>query len=317
MTPDSHVSPQSLSRFLASTEFKNRYLRFPEQTISKVIRYGSSLGSIIECHDKISRCMHRLQQMIDEAENRGGTLPSGTVVLAHELVKGSGRFDRYWHAPKGGLWLAIAWADTLLPEYTGLLPLAAGTACCEAVRNYDIDARLKWVNDIHVNGLKLGGILCETFTAKPSGDRYHLIGIGINCNVETFPDELRNTAVSMHKILGFTVDLDRFALNLLASLTWNLGLVHLQEERDLASREGEPVKRIDRPLVLDAWLRLSDSLGRRVRYGYDVVRRPLYQATVQDIDHMGGLVMQLDDGTQLTEYSGEIIYLNDDISSGG
>lgn len=309
MIPVPRLSSQSLAEFLKSPEFRSRSGHVPDHIADKIIRYGSPVGSIIECHDAIPRCMERLQEMIGEAEAKGASLPSGSVVLAYELQKGSGRFDRAWHAPRGGVWLAIAWADTLLPEYARLLPLAAGTACCEAVRGYGADAALKWVNDIHVQGRKIGGILCETYTA-PSGDSYHLVGIGINCNVKQFPVELRESAVSMHEVLGQQVDLDRFALALLGGLVWHFGLVHLQEEYGLAKSQDDPVEQTERPLVIDAWLQVSDTVGRRVRYGYDVVRQPLYIARVIDIDHAGGLVMQLADGSTVTEYSGEIIYLD-------
>jgi len=312
------LSFQSLDRYLRSPDFRSRYRHVPEQIADRIMRYGAAVGSVIECHDKIPRCMERLQEMISEAEEKGTTVPSGTVVLAHELQNGSGRFNRFWHAPKGGLWMAVAWADTLLPEYARLLPLAAGTACCEAVRSCEVEAAIKWVNDIHVHGRKIGGILCETYTAKPSGDRYHLIGIGINCNVGKFPLELQESAASMHETLGQPIDLDRFALVLLASMVWNFGLVHLQEEYDLENRGGDPSPDSNgkRSLVLDAWLALSDTVGRRVLYGYDVVRQPLYNATVLDIDHSGGLVMQLKDGSTVTEYSGEIIYLDGTSSAG-
>lgn len=310
MNTDKALSSEAVRNFLNSPVFRTRYSHVPDPVADKILRYGSPLGSLIECHDKISRCMQRLRVMIAETEAQGIALPSGTVVMAYELQSGSGRFNRTWHAPRGGLWLAVAWADTLLPEYTRLLPLAAGTACCEAIRSYGIDAAIKWVNDIHVYGRKIGGILCETHSAGAAGDRYHLVGIGINCNVEEFPDELQGSAVSMHEILGVPVDLDHFALNLLASLIWNFGQVHLQEEYDLEKRGSDPSMNKKNSMVVDAWLQLSDTLGRRVRYGYDVVRQPLYSAKVIDIDPQGGLVMQLDDGGTVTEYSGEIIYLD-------
>ncbi|MDW7772272.1 MAG: biotin--[acetyl-CoA-carboxylase] ligase [Desulfobulbaceae bacterium] len=299
-----------MKEFLNSKESQTGSSQFPDHTAEKILRYGSPVGSVIECHDRIPRCMERLKELIDTAEENETTLPSGSVVLAYELENGSGRFERTWHAPRGGLWLAVAWADTLLPEYTRLLPLAAGTASCEAVRNYGIDAAIKWVNDIHVCGRKLGGILCETYSAKNSGDRYHLIGIGINCNVEKFPGELQESAVSMHGILGHAVDLERFSQVLLSRLVWNFGLVHLQEEEDLENLQGDSSIGMKQSLIVDAWLKLSDTVGRNVCYGYDVVLNPMYSAKVIDIDPSGGLVMQLDDGSTVTEYSGEIVYLD-------
>ena len=315
MKPKQTLSSKTIRDFLQSREFLSRYDQVPDDVAQKVVRYGIPVGSRIERNDKIPRCMERLKDLIVESEENGTTLPSGTVILSHELENGSGRFERSWHAPRGGLWMAMVWADTLLPEYARLLPLAAGSACCEAVRSYGIEAAIKWVNDIHVQGRKIGGILCETYMGKPFGDRYHLIGIGINCNVEQFPDELCHSAVSMHDILGSSVDLNRFALVLLSCLAWNFGLVHLQEEHDLEQKQDES-SISGKPTVREAWLKLSDSVGRQVCYGYDVVRQPLYRATVLNIDPLGGIVLQLEDGSTVTEYSGEIIYL-DDISMPG
>ena len=61
--------------------------------------------------------------------------------------------------------------------------------------------------------------------------------------------------------------------------------------------------------ILQRWKKLSDTLGKAVLYGYDVQEKPLYQATAMDIDGGGGLIMQLEDGSHLTEYAGEILYL--------
>ena len=251
--------------------------------------------------------MDRLKELITCRDPGLGSLPSGTVVVARELAKGCGRFAREWHAPPGGLWLALAWADTLLPEYARLLPLAVGTACCEAVRAFGVPASIKWVNDLHCQGRKLGGILCETFACGRNGDRYHLLGIGINCNNVLFPEPLQASALSMRQVLGAEVPLDQFALALLTHLSWNLGLVHLQEELDLAVglASGEPPTD---SLVIAAWQRLSDTPGRRVFYGFDVVRQPLYPAVVEGIDSWGGLILRLEGGELVTEYGGEILY---------
>jgi BirA family transcriptional regulator, biotin operon repressor / biotin---[acetyl-CoA-carboxylase] ligase len=297
----------ALREYRAGDPFRRFFADVPAGCFARVLRYGAPVGSRIEEHEAIPRCMDRLKELIASRDAAQGPLPSGTVVMARELANGCGRFDREWHAPRGGLWLALAWADTLLPEYARLLPLAAGTACCEAVRHFGVAASLKWVNDLHLQGRKVGGILCETFSGGPAGDRYHLIGIGINCNNVFFPEPLRESALSMREALGAPVPLDKFALVLLGCLTWHFGLVHLQEELDLASGKDSA----DPPaesLVIEAWRRVSDTPGRRVIYGYDVVRRPLYAAVAEGVDPWGGLRLRLSDGTLLTEYSGEILY---------
>ena len=288
--------------------FRSSY-NFPDETVEKILRFGAPIGSTIEHHLRIPRCMARIQDLINLAEERGTSLPSGTIVLAEELKSGSGRFDREWFAPLGGIWMALAWADTLLPEYSRLLPLAAGTACCETIRKFGVKAMLKWVNDIHVNGRKIGGILCETFSGRTSGERYHIIGIGINCNITRFARELRDSAVSMLDILGHPVDLEKFAVELMARLAWNFGLVHYQEELGFMKNNGGTGQN-EKGLVLDSWLKLSDTIGRRIVYGYDVVRHPLYEGIVRNVKSSGALVVELESGETVTEHSGEIIYLS-------
>jgi BirA family biotin operon repressor/biotin-[acetyl-CoA-carboxylase] ligase len=300
----------SLQMYLQSPEFRLCYPVYSSEIVDRVLRYGAPLGSLIELHEKLPRCMGRLKEMIAEARRDNHPFPSGTVVIANQLLDGCGRFDREWFAPAGGIWMALAWADTLLPDFARLLPLAAGIASCETLRSFGVDAKIKWVNDTHVHGRKISGVLCETVTGECPEDRYHLVGIGINCNNTIFPSDLEGTATSIYNELHDTVDLEKFTLELLARLAWNFGLIHLYEEKSLAwERDGRNGVLVNP--VLDTWKELSDTLGRRVEYGYDVVRKPLYQATVKDIDNSGGLVMQLEKGPTVTENSGEILYLID------
>ncbi|MCI5141869.1 MAG: biotin--[acetyl-CoA-carboxylase] ligase, partial [Candidatus Electrothrix sp. ATG1] len=226
-------------------------------------------------------------------------------VLAKTLTNSSGRFDRTWHAPAGGVWLAMAWPDILLPEFARLLPFAVGMACCRTIRQWGIDARLKWVNDVLVNRKKLAGILCTTIQS-PDGDRYHLIGVGINGNNQTFPPDLQDTATSLHSLLSREIDLAELTGCLLAELQWSFGLLHYDEEQALA--EGRDCEQGRDSLLLTAWQELCDTVGRPVEYGFDIQQKPLYQAVAQAIDPCGGLVMKLEDGSRVTEYSGEIIY---------
>jgi BirA family biotin operon repressor/biotin-[acetyl-CoA-carboxylase] ligase len=279
---------------------------FAPAVVQKILTYGAPVGARIEHHSQLNRCMDRLQVLIKEAEQQGRVLEAGTVIVADTLTAPSGRFDRVWHAPKGGVWLAMAWPDILLPEFTRLLPFAVGLACCRAVQQYGLDAQLKWVNDILVKGRKLAGILCTSIQSS-GGDRYHLIGIGINGNNQSFPAELQDSATSLCGQLAREVDLAELNSCLLAELRWAIGLLHYDEEQALAA--GESCEQGRQSLVLEAWQELCDTVGQRVQYGFDVQQKPLYRAVVREIDPCGGLVMELEDGASVTEYSGEIMYL--------
>jgi len=251
--------------------------------------------------------MSRLQQLMAEAEAKGGSLAAGTTVLADSLSHSLGRFERHWYAPLGGIWLTVAWPDVLLPEFSRLLPFAVGLACCRTVRSCGIAAWLKWVNDVLVHGRKIAGILCTT-VLRPSRERYHLLGIGLNVNNQHFPVELRDNAVSLAHVLGHDLDRAELAGRLLAELSWAIGLLHYDEE--LALRQGLGCKDGRKSLLLSAWQHLSDTKGRRVTYGFDVQKEPLFQATVLGLDPCGGLIMELKDGSNIVEYSGEIVFLS-------
>ena len=279
---------------------------FSEQAAEKIFRYGAPVGAVIEHHSQLDRCMDRLRQLMVEKEGRGEVLAGGTVVMADILSHSSGRFDRHWHAPAGGLWMAMAWPDTLLPEFSRLLPFAAGLACCRVIRSYQLGGRLKWVNDVLVEDKKIAGILCET-VLRSNGDRYHLLGIGLNINNQIFPDNLLTNATSMGGELNRDLDRADVTGRLLAELNWALGLLCYDEEIVLREQQGCEQGRV--PLLLRSWQQLSDTVGRRVVYGFDVWKKPLYRAIVTGIDPCGGLVMELLDGSSVTEYSGEIRYV--------
>jgi BirA family biotin operon repressor/biotin-[acetyl-CoA-carboxylase] ligase len=111
--------------------------------------------------------------------------PHGTLVTAGEQSAGRGRQGRMWSAPAGSaLLLSLVLRDP--PE---LLPLAAGVAVADVA---GADARVKWPNDVLVDGRKVAGILAE---GRPQ-DGWAVLGIGINVAVdlEDLPPELHDTA---------------------------------------------------------------------------------------------------------------------------
>jgi BirA family transcriptional regulator, biotin operon repressor / biotin---[acetyl-CoA-carboxylase] ligase len=93
-------------------------------------------------------------------------LPIGSIVLADHQSAGRGRQDHRWEAPEG---TALLVSFVLPPN--PLLSLAAGVAAAEACGPM---VRLKWPNDLLLEGKKLGGILVEATSAKA------VCGIGIN-----------------------------------------------------------------------------------------------------------------------------------------
>jgi len=307
------VAPPSFAdirRVIADSDRPARLQRYSEEMVRAVYGYGAPIGSTIEHLARAERLMPLARQRVREHEEQNRSFPSGMVLLADELSGGRGRFQREWHAPAGGLWLTMILASTLLPESARLIPLAAGAACCEAIRACGVEARVKWVNDVLFSGRKICGVLCESFCGPRFGEEYFLVGIGVNVNNLAFPPELRDTAVSLREILGGGLDLAAFAARLLASLSWHFGLLVFDEEQRLAVDDGSG-ENMPESLLLAGWRELSDSVGRRVWFGFDVQRRPQYQAMVLGLTPDGGLLLRhLESGAEIVEHSGEILYID-------
>lgn len=299
-----------LRTYIEEVELPDRLGCWQEDQARRILRYGSFVGSVIEHHPKLERTMPHARAHIEALEDKGVSVANGTVFMADTLSRSKGRFTRAWYAPPGGLWGSIIYISTLLPGYRLLAPLAVGVACCEALRASGAEAAvIRWINDVLVNGLKVGGFLAENFSGRVSGEDYCLLGFGINVNNQEFPQALEHIATSLSLQTSQQVDLERFGTCFLAKLSWNLGLLYWWEEQELqrfSNGSDEP----NHPLI-SRFRELSDVLGRRVVFGFDVqTKKPQYRARVLALTNDGGLRLQLEDGTEVVEYSGEIRYLD-------
>lgn len=122
--------------------------------------------------------------------------PHGTVVTADEQTAGRGRQGRTWTAAPGTALLYSAIVSPL-GERHPLLPLAVPLAVCEVAERLrlGVECKVKWPNDIHLDGRKLAGILIE---ARPQ-DQWAVVGVGMNLTIpqEDFPEEIRERATSL------------------------------------------------------------------------------------------------------------------------
>jgi BirA family biotin operon repressor/biotin-[acetyl-CoA-carboxylase] ligase len=107
--------------------------------------------------------------------------PEGLVAVADHQTAGRGRLDRRWESPPGANLLASV---LLRPACAGgdvhlcaeAVALAGADACREVT---GVDPRLKWPNDLLLDGAKLAGVLAEAEFAGPSLTAV-VVGIGIN-----------------------------------------------------------------------------------------------------------------------------------------
>lgn len=311
------LSQNHIQQIIEEEEIPLRSRTFSPETVKAVLRYGAVVGSVIEHSSHLPRGMDEARRLINDTEAKNKSFKNGTVILADEMVESRGRFKRPWHAPRGGLWMTLVLVNTLLPESRLLVPMAAGVASCEVLRDIGIDAHIKWVNDVLADGKKICGILTETFTGPRYKEEYILVGIGINVNNDLFPAELAGQATSVKSCLNKESSLAEIAGRLLVKLRWNIGLLFFDEAQNLEEHGGIARRNspglLDLPgnesLLLKSYKSLTDIFNRRVLFGFDVQKNPQFEAKVIGLDNSGGLILELDDSSQLIQYSGEIIYL--------
>lgn len=126
--------------------------------------------------------------------------PEGTVLVADSQSAGRGRLGRSFLSPQGqGIYLSVILRPQCAPTALMHLTCAAAVAMCDAVEKaVQIRPGVKWINDLVLGNRKLAGILTELSVDPKTGLLdYAVVGIGINCNQVSFPEELQSIATSL------------------------------------------------------------------------------------------------------------------------
>ncbi|UCF17666.1 MAG: biotin--[acetyl-CoA-carboxylase] ligase, partial [Phycisphaerales bacterium] len=203
------------------------------------------------------------------AEYAENAANDGLAIFAEQQTAGRGRGGNKWLSGRAdSILCSIVLMDNKLP--VELLSLVCAVAVADAIGK---PARIKWPNDVMLNGKKVAGVLVES---KPSGAC--IVGVGINCHqrADSFAAELRPTATSIDIKTRSVTDRTSLARRLLISMdSW----------LDLAAQAGEK--------VIEQWRNLSVQLGHRVKLIYNGRQ---FAGNCIGIDPEKGLILQLDTG---------------------
>ncbi len=197
----------------------------------------------------------------------------GLTIFAEEQTKGRGRAGNKWITGKYDS-VICSFVLTKCSIKPDMLSLVCAVAAAQAIGP---NARVKWPNDIILNGKKVGGILVESKNIK--NHKAYIIGIGINCHQKKndFEDQLRKTATSIDIESGTFTDRNFVAKRLL----WSM-------EHWLQTAEKKSIK------VIEEWKSLSIQLHHRVHLIYNSRK---FCGTCIGIDPEKGLIVQLDTGS--------------------
>jgi len=132
--------------------------------------------------------------------------PIGSVLQAKRQSGGRGRGQRSWISELGGLYISFL----LCPkEVQGLALLGAYSVIQMCRRDFSVEAKLRWPNDVTIEERKLAGVLPQ---AKFLGHRLEraVLGLGLNVSqtLESFPADLREESTTLSHFLGQSLVVD-------------------------------------------------------------------------------------------------------------
>ena len=208
-----------------------------------------------------------------------------TLLAALKQTGGRGRGEKSFFSPRGGLYFSL-----LIPTVGAIDPtsltVSAAIASAEALKEAGLDPKIKWVNDIYINGKKAAGILAEG--GKGRGGSFAVVGIGINLLTPKggFPAEISSIATALDANGGKGIS----PAGLCARITD--GLLTLFEEFSQK-----------RPEILKKYRELSCLDGKRVTVRDGIGE---YSATVLGINDDFTLSVITDEGERRSLPSGDV-----------
>jgi len=235
-------------------------------------------SSLIHYHPELDSTMNRAMDLA-----RAGCPPC-TVVVADRQLQGRGRMQRQWQSEEGGLYFSMVLRPTLLPRVCPVINLAVALDLVATLaRCCGIAARVKWPNDVLVDGRKIAGILSQM---EVEADQVAFINVGIGLNLNNQPEIADKPAVSALQLTGERSNRTEVLADFL----------HRFEARMAAFSRAD---------VLKQWRERTITLGRRVAI---TTLRDSCEGLAVDIDDEGGLILEMADGARRTVFYGDCFH---------
>ena len=196
----------------------------------------------------------------------------GTTIIANSQTCGRGRFARTFFSPANtGIYFSTILKKSLPIKDVSLITLISAIAVCKAIKKVtNLSPKIKWINDIYLNGKKICGILVENIcNFKNMQSEAIVSGIGINISTKDFPKNIENKAGS--------IMCNNLSRNKLIAEILN-NLFDLSE--DIYNKN-----------IIEEYKSLSLVLNKKISYIKD---NKIYTATAIDINDTGNLIVKGD-----------------------
>ncbi len=221
------------------------------------------------------------------SEYSNGGFIEGTVVIAREQTGALGNDGKKWYSPMDGFYMAYNLKQKFPIERLYLYYYANALAVTETLTHFNVKSNVRWLNDIMVNGKKIGVIVVNTLISGVHVNSI-IVGIFINLNnrVKFLPEDLRDTATSVIDETGEKVDLKEFQSVLICYINKYLNMLKKKKrENDLH--------------IVKQWCENSGMLRKRIAislYNGDIILGVLEGINPEN----GALIIRMED-SRLTE----------------
>lgn len=179
---------------------------------------------------------------------------NGSLVVTHKQTHGRGRLSRKWVSPSGGIWFSLV----LHPEFeisaATLFPVVSSLALAISIEKVlKIKPKLKWPNDLTLNGKKVAGILVDVSVESGKID-YMVVGVGINFKIN--PQEVEKAVGGTENYYGVATLVKKndktFPVKLVQAFLYELEKLY------------EMILRGKLEYLIKEWTKRSSSIGKSV-----------------------------------------------------
>ncbi len=203
----------------------------------------------------------------------------GTVIIAEQQTSGRGRVNRNWLSPKGGIWLSVILRPIVSTSKITVLPFAAALAICDSIKKATrLNPKLRWPNDIMIEGKKVAGILID-ISMEAERINYAVIGIGINVNVDS--SAISSYLEKHFKVTSLSDELGHkmSVLGLTGEILKRLEYYYMQLKNDVPQK------------IIEQWKKSSDIFHQKVQVIHNDCT---IEGVAVDVNDDGSLLVRTD-----------------------
>lgn len=221
-------------------------------------------------------------------------MPDGTVVISDSQSAGRGRLKRTWISPKGkNLYISVLLKPNIIPNDATIFTFLASCALKDTFDEYGVNSKIKWPNDILIDGKKVAGVLTELKINSVSVE-FIIVGIGVNINMTNnfimcvMPD-ISHKVTSLSIELGKELMREEFA----ATLINNIDDYYLR------------FLKYGKSNILSVWVEKWGGIGTELEI---LDGEKTYKGLVESVDENGFLYIRDKDGKLEKVIAGDIAF---------